>query len=847
LLRPRRLHIDYVDQPQAITATDPNNNTTTYSYDSAGKVVGVTDANNHTTSYAYDSMDRLATLTDALGHSTLYGYDSGGNQITVRDALGHTATTLYDALNRPTTITSAVSGTTTISYDAAGRQTGLTDPVGNQTQWAYDANDRMTTMTLPNGHTVTNVYDADGELTDTTDANGRRTTYSYNADGDQTGETWLNASGGAIDIITNSYDADNELTGASDSYATLTFTYDSGGNQLTAATSGPGSGQPSVTLTSGYDAMHDRTSLKDNLSSQGITTLVYDAGQRLTTITTSYGGTSGPQVVYTYDPANRMTSIVRTIAGAGTQVISSFNYDAANRQTTIIHQAYTPGSGGGTTTPLATYVYGYDNADRVTSEQDAEGTASFTYDNANELAGVTGSRNETYSYDANGNRNSSGYSTTTGNEQTASPGHSYTFDNAGNLISDTNTSSHVITTYTYDYRNRLTGVTVGGTVVATCTYDALDHRIGIKDNGTQTWTVYDGSSRNAHPYADFSGSGTLTKRYLYGRGVINGAVVDELLARTSSGASAAWYLPDKLGSVRDIVDGSGNALDHVVYDSFGNIVTETNASNGDQFKYAEMQFDPVIGIYYDEARFYSSTTGRFIRLDPLGFPSGDANLYRYVANSSTNYVDPSGEFVPLGWLAFMLFVSGAAFLGAGEYNPAGGEIGDHPSERGNPAMGMIRGVQMALWLVSIYHMVAGVAECVYSGIANGLGEGGLVGTEGTFARAADEAPTLPEGFFSIRDWSGYPHGVPRPEGPFRLLTGEEYRNARDTADIANRAMRAANPTEFIGKQIHEIHPLKFGGSPTDPANKVPLPTDFHQNVVTPWWNRMQRSIESGRH
>ncbi len=99
------------------------------------------------------------------------------------------------------------------------------------------------------------------------------------------------------DVITNTYDADNELTGAADGNATLAFTYDSGGNQITAATSGPGSGQPSVTLNSGYDATHDRTSLTDNLSSQGITTFGYDAGQRLTTITTSYGGTAGPQVL----------------------------------------------------------------------------------------------------------------------------------------------------------------------------------------------------------------------------------------------------------------------------------------------------------------------------------------------------------------------------------------------------------------------------------------------------------------------------------------------------------------------------------------------------------------------
>jgi YD repeat-containing protein len=129
----------------------------------------------------------------------------------------------------------------------------------------------------------------------------------------------------------------------------------------------------------------------------------------------------------------------------------------------------------------------------------------------------------------------------------------YLYDNAGNLTSETNTSTHVTTTFTYDYRNRLTEVTQGGTVIATYTYDALNRRIGIDDNGTQTWTVYDGTN----PYADFSGSGTLEERYQYGPGVVNGAVVDQLLARTSASGTTAWCLPDKLGSVRDIVSSSG--------------------------------------------------------------------------------------------------------------------------------------------------------------------------------------------------------------------------------------------------------------------------------------------------
>ena len=84
------------------------------------------------------------------------------------------------------------------------------------------------------------------------------------------------------------------------------------------------------------------------------------------------------------------------------------------------------------------------------------------------------------------------------------------------------------------------------------------------------------------------------------------------------------------------------SLDHIVYDSFGNIVTETNATNGDRFKFAGMEYDSTTGQYYDRARFYDPATGRFVSQDPAGFAAGDANLYRYVGNDPTNEVDPSG-------------------------------------------------------------------------------------------------------------------------------------------------------------------------------------------------------------
>ena len=386
-------------------------------------------------------------------------------------------------------------------------------------------------------------------------------------------------------------------------------------------------------------SQHSLTSVADNVSGNiGTTTYAYDAGQRLTTITTSYGGTAGPEIVTSYAPDNQISAQSRTIGGSGTAVNTSYSYDSADRQTTITDYV----SGG---SALATYIYSYDNANRVTTMVDAEGTYTYTYDNANELTSVYkgGTQVESYAYDANGNRTGTGYSTTVMNETLTSPGVvTYTYDSAGNMISAN--SGGTITTYTYDYHNRLTGVKQGGTIIATYTYNALDQRIGIQDSGgSTTWTVYNGTNADALPYADFNGSGgALLTRYLDGPGMVNGAVVDELLSRTSSGGTTAWYLTDKLDSVRDVVSSSGSVLDHVIYDSFGNITSETSSSSGDRFKFAGMEYDAVTAQYYDCAREYRAALGRFATQDPIRFYGGDSNLFRYVRDAPTLFTDPTG-------------------------------------------------------------------------------------------------------------------------------------------------------------------------------------------------------------
>jgi hypothetical protein len=109
--------------------------------------------------------------------------------------------------------------------------------------------------------------------------------------------------------------------------------------------------------------------------------------------------------------------------------------------------------------------------------------------------------------------------------------------------------------------------------------------------------------------------------------------------------------------------------------------------------------------------------------------------------------------------------------------------------------------------------------------------------------AADAAPIEP-GSFSIIDWSGYPQNLSRPKGPFRLLEGDEYEASRTAANSINRKLRRANRPAYSGMEIHEIHPVKFGGHPTDMANKVTVPIADHR-ALNGWWERTKWNVLRG--
>ena len=403
---------------------------------------------------------------------------------------------------------------------------------------------------------------------------------------------------------------------------------------------------PQVQLRSYYDYEGNRVWLSD---SQGGSVWYAWNNQRLQSMALYTADYKSAQVGFGYDTVGRLSSLTRTANGNYTTINTTFTLDLLDRVTGITHSK---GIGEEAST-LSQFTYGYDVGGRVTNYTGPEGSLSYALDANGQLLSVTGSRTDNYALDANGNRTSN--STAAGNLLLNDGKYSYTYDLEGNQKTKTRISDGQVTEFFWDYRNQLTKAMVkdaNGVLLKELrfTYDVEGRRVGewVDADGAgpgepdQVWTVFDG----VNPYMDFDGEGLLKTRYLYGPGI------DELFARIGTGEDPQWYLADRLGSVRQIVDGAGTILDEISYDSFGGILSESNPNQGDRFKFTGREYSPELGIYYYRARWYDPSEGRFISQDPIGFSAGDVNLYRYVGNAPGDATDPTGLVPPLTYPNF---------------------------------------------------------------------------------------------------------------------------------------------------------------------------------------------------
>jgi RHS repeat-associated protein len=457
-------------------------------------------------------------------------------------------------------------------------------------------------------------------------------------------------SGSLINTLDYEYDLGNQLTGTSDSNSQYAFTYDDLGRVLTVSNSGT-SGVPTVVLTNVFDASSNRTSVSSTIGGTNDykNTFTFDNLNRMTRI--DQQGQSGGNTVaekridLAYNALGQFTSIVRykAVAGGTSNEVatSTFSYDTLERLTDLAYKK-------GGTNLFTAYSWTYDYMSRVTGVTSQDGTTSYTYDVTSQLTGADHSyqTDETYTYDANGNRTMTGYSTGTNNQLTNDGTYTYEYDNEGNRTKRTKTSDSSYTVYTWDYRNRLTNVTEknsSNTVLSTVdyVYDTFDRRIKKSydadgpGSGAAVVTryVYDGDDIALQ----FDGSNNLTHRYLHG------PAVDQILADEQIGGTLLWPLTDNLGTVRDLVNSSGTVQNHIKYDSFGKVTSESNSAVDHIYAFTGREPDEETGLQYHRARYLDVVVGRWVSEDPTGFAAKDWNLARYVHNRSLLRVDLTGH------------------------------------------------------------------------------------------------------------------------------------------------------------------------------------------------------------
>jgi RHS repeat-associated protein len=175
-----------------------------------------------------------------------------------------------------------------------------------------------------------------------------------------------------------------------------------------------------------------------------------------------------------------------------------------------------------------------------------------------------------------------------------------------------------VAAYTWNGRNQL--VSRGSTSFE---YDSYGRRIL---NAAGNSLLYEGSNSGQ----ELSGTTPIANRILGG--------TDEMFSRTDP-TGAHSPITDALGTVLALTNSTGNMTTEYGYDPFGSSTLSGDTSTN-VFQYTGRENDGN-GLYFYRARYYSPTFGRFISEDPIGF-AGGINVYAYVGNRPTGWIDPSG-------------------------------------------------------------------------------------------------------------------------------------------------------------------------------------------------------------
>jgi RHS repeat-associated protein len=676
----------------SITVTNVSGVTTTqttnYSYDANSKLIEEENWRGNAYVYEYDKFDRLIKIksptgavletlgydnsdsqtssTDALGSVKYYYYDYKGRVIKEKDALAHETKRTYDGMGNVKTETDARNKVTAYDYNAFGKLTKVINALGEITEYTYDANGNMLTHKDARNHTTNYYYTSRNLMALKVEpggilANGavslpRSTRYTYYANGLTASMTDPNNT-----LTSYGYDIHSRLIEETAGDETASYTYDNKGNKLTAAEGGN-------TITREYDSLG--RVIKKQINGLSASTYQYDITSGVTAgyIAELTTDPKGNTVTKTYDKEGRLYRVTspggnitydyyangskKKISYPGS-VTAEYTYYDDNKLETLVNKK---GS-----TILEAYSYNYDASGNISSKTDVKGTTIYTYDNLNRLETVSepGSKTSAYIYDKAGNRisetktasgviaKSTSYQYDWRNRMVGmlsySPENSetaktvFTYDNNGNTLEED--ADDVITSFTYDERNRMINTSGNGYTYAS-DYNAEGYRIKKTVTGSGA-----GTTQYLYEYdkvvLEMNASGTETGRNVYG---------DDTLLYRKAGSTTLYYLYNGHGDVTALVNSSGTVTASYYYDAFGVVTSEiggTTAANN-SYRYSGYQYDKEGGLYYLNSRYYAPKIARFMSQDTYAGNTRDPlslNLYTYSYNNPIRYYDPTGHVV----------------------------------------------------------------------------------------------------------------------------------------------------------------------------------------------------------
>src|SRR5579863_9205385 len=338
-------------------------------------------------------------------------------------------------------------------------------------------------------------------------------------------------------------------------------------------------------------------------------------------------------------------------------------------------------------TPEGTLTYTYDTASNVATVTYPNGVESqFTYDELNRVTDVSSQvSGYSYSFGPTGIRTATaeqngrtvqwtydGIYRLTGEQVASAPSGkngsvNYTLDPVGNRLSDTSSLSGVspisstfnaddeLASETYDQNGNVTAS--GG---KTFGYDWQNQLISMTASGTSASLVYDAFGNRVSKTV-----GGVTTKYLVDEMNPTGypQVFDELVGgavtrtytyglqriseeqQISSSWTPSFYGYDGGGTVRQLTNIAGAVTDSYEFDAFGNLVASTGTTPN-AYLYRGEQYDPDLGLYYLRARYYNPITGRFMSRDPEDGKRTDPKTlhkYLYAGGDPVNAKDPTGR------------------------------------------------------------------------------------------------------------------------------------------------------------------------------------------------------------